>query len=777
VLEVDVALERVAARASSVLGREKVLALRPGTDRQRLSEELATVQEAADFLEERSNWVPPELPDARSALRRLAPDGSVLDPDQLFRVRALLTAGRALREALGESHETLPRLWAAVRELHTDVRRETEIGRTVDGSGQVLDSASKELRRIRGELRRAHTRIVRRLEQYLPSLDERHRVSDASVTIRNGRYVVPVRREGRRDVGGIVHDESATGATLFIEPPLAIQLMNDLKELEQEEAREVHRILTEHSRALRPSLRELEASQEAVARFDSLYARARTAREWGATPPELLESGSQELRVVRGRHPLLDTTAEGTVVPFDLQLGPGERAMVVSGPNTGGKTVFLKAIGLLSALAQCGVVPPVGPGTRLPIFDDIFADIGDEQSIARSLSTFSAHLSNLRHILEHAGSGSLVLIDEMGTGTDPAEGAALARAMLEALVERRALSIVTSHLGALKRLDTEGSGVVNASLEFDPDRMEPTYVLVKGRPGRSYGLAIARTLGFPPAVLDRAEEHLSEEDVRLDELLAKLERAEREARESAESLADEKADTLRRAEELEVRERDLAVRERSAERQAREEARRMLLNARSEVEQAIREVREAGSEELARVGRDARRRVERAAARHEPVGELEVEAGAIPLQAGTQVRIRASGTPAEVVEVRDDRAVISASGIRMTVPLTELVPAVAASAPAQRLADRGGWVAPEVSGSSELDLRGLRVDEVQLELERALDGAVLQDLGELRIIHGKGTGALRQRVQELLRSEGRVREFRLGGPGEGGAGVTVARLR
>ncbi len=776
VLELEAALERVAARASSELGRRRVLELRPHDDRDRLVKELATVQESVEFLEADPRWTPPPLPDAYGALERLTLEGSVLDAAQLSTLGSLLTSGRLLREAFAGEREGSPLLWDLCRRLHADVKGEQAIARTVDPAGHVLDTASRELRRIRSGLSQAHSRIVRRLEQYLGTLPDRHRVSDASVTIRNGRYVVPVRREGRREVGGIVHDESATGATLFVEPPLAIQLMNDLKELERAEAREIHRILTERSEALRPSLHALQASLEAAVVLDTFYARARVARDWRATLPELLPAASQELRIVDGRHPLL--LGEGgpeTVVPFFLELVDGERALVVSGPNTGGKTVFLKALGLISTLAQCGVVPPVGAGSRLPVFGEIFADIGDEQSISESLSTFSAHLANLRQIVERAGPDTLVLIDEMGTGTDPAEGVALARSALETLVERRALSIVTSHLGALKRLDLEGSGIVNASLEFDPDRMEPTYVLVKGRPGRSYGLAIARKLGFPAPVLDRAEVHLSEGDARLDDLLEKLQREERAARALADSLAGEKAGAERLAAELADRERKLTEREKTERSRAHEEARRLLMEAREVVEAAIQEVRESGTAELAEVGRQARRRVEEAAARHRASAEPVHASPPSGVSVGDRVRIRSSGTEGEVLELREGRALVSMAGLRMQVPLGELA-ALPAPAPTRRRSRDGGWSAPEIRGTTEIDLRGLRVDEVQLELERGLDGAILGDFEEVRIIHGKGTGAVRQRVQELLGLEPRVKSFRLGGPGEGGAGVTVAVL-
>jgi DNA mismatch repair protein MutS2 len=782
VLDLNAALSRVAGRATSDVGREQVLALTPSVDRTAIQEELAAVTEMAAFLDEHPRWAPPVIPDARSALSHLGVQGSVLEPGQLHAIGTLLTAGRVLAEALAEEKARESRVWTRARDVHADRAREDAITRTVDAAGHVLDSASGELRRIRSDLTRAHAKIVKRLESFAGGLDDRIAVPDASITVRNGRYVVPVRREGRRDVGGIVHDESASGATLFIEPPLAIQLMNDLTDLERAEQREVFRILQEHSEALRPMAEALARSQAVLATFDGLYARARSARDWRGVAPELLASTAEGVSVVEGRHPLLLSRGPGDeVVPFTLVLDPGERTMVVSGPNTGGKTVFLKAVGLIAALTQCGIVPPVSKGTRVPVFGRFYADIGDEQSIAESLSTFSAHLANLRDVLEGADSSAMVLIDEMGTGTDPGEGAALARAILEFLTEEGALTIVTSHLGALKQLDTADSGVVNASLEFDPDRMEPTYRLVKGRPGRSYGLAIARRLGLPAGVLDRADLHLSEGDARLDDLLERLQRAEQEARELAASLADQQAQTARLSTELEERQGRLTRQEASADERAREEARRMLLDARAEVERAIREVKEASGDDLAAAAGAARRRVEKAAARHRGSrGGSDTRRGAgDAIGVGDRVRIRSSGTKARVEEVRGDRVRVSASGLRLEMPASELERVAGESqdqAPT-RGGQAGGWVPSESTASMEADLRGLRVDEVQLELDRALDGAVIEDFSELRIIHGKGTGAVRQKVQELLKRESRVRSFRLGGPGEGGAGVTVAVLR
>lgn len=781
VLEFARALELVAGRASSELGRERVRGLVPRTDARAARRELARVGAAMRFVEEKPSWGMPPVPDVRAALSEMAAEGAVLEPAALHRIGVLLSSSRGAGSELAGRAQSYEELDTLADLLIEDRDAERDVERCVDPDGQVRDGASPELKKLRGRLRGAHARIVRALESYMASLPEKIVVADASVTIRDGRYVIPIRRDGKGEVGGIVHDESQTGATLFVEPPVSIELMNELRELEREEAREVRRVLGRLTARLAPLREALAGALEALVQLDSLVARARTAAAWKASPPELTDAEAGELHIVQGRHPLLVERGEEPVVPFDLEVAPGERALVVSGPNTGGKSVFLKAVGLVATLAQSGVVPPVGAGTRLPVFGSFFSDIGDEQSIAESLSTFSAHLANLREIVEHAAADSLVLIDEMGTGTDPAEGAALARAILEELVARGALTLVSSHLGELKRLDARGSGIVNASLQFDSERMEPTYRLVKGRPGRSYGLAIARRLGFPARVLDAAEGHRDEGEARMEDLLARLERREREVDELVASLDRERAETRRLREEVEAREASVREAEESAERRAREDARRVLLDARAEVEEAIREVRgaaEAG-EDLDEAARAARRRVEEAAQHQQRRAPAPERAGSAPdVHVGDRVRVAATGARGRVRELRSDRAVVEAGGLRLELPVTDLEPDAAEGGEPEGTARSGGWRGGTAGVARvEVDLRGLRVDEMELELNRAMDRAVLEDLPELRIIHGKGTGALRKRVGELLKDDARVRGFRPGEPGEGGAGVTVATFR
>ncbi len=535
VLEYRDALDIVARYASSSLGGDAVRALEPSTDLGWIEPELARVDQMRGFLRGDSGWYTPAIPDVRDPLRKLRVEGSVLDGAQLRDVATLLASSRVTRRAIQGQAATFPLLAMLAGALMEAEKEETEIGRTVDDHGTVRDEASPLLYRTRREIKSARNRLVEKLAAFVGSLPAHYQVPDASVTVREGRFVIPVRREGRGEVGGIVHDESGTGATLFVEPPVAVEMMNRLRELEATEQREVTRILRELSARLRPMQPELLATLDAMVALDSVYARARYAIKSDGHVPRLLPAGTEEYEVVNGYHPVLQARS-AAVMPFDLRMDAGERTLLISGPNTGGKTVLLKAIGLISLLTQSGIIPPVGPRSRLPIFRQVFADIGDEQSIEASLSTFSAHLKNLREALDGADWESLVLTDEIGSGTDPVEGGVLARAILIELTRRSAFTVATTHLGQLKLLATEERGVVNASLQFDAERLQPTYRLVKGIPGRSYGLAIARRLGMAPSVLEHAESALPQGERDVARLLLDLEAKEQRLSEATVAL-------------------------------------------------------------------------------------------------------------------------------------------------------------------------------------------------------------------------------------------------
>jgi DNA mismatch repair protein MutS2 len=787
VLQYPEALDLVAKHAASSLGADAVRALEPSDTLGWINEELRGVDQMLAFLLRSEDWGVPTIPDLRIPLRRLAIEGSVWEGTWLRDAGVLLASARETRRAIGQHGADYPILKAHTENLAQMEREEESIRRAIDSSGGVRDDASRELSKVRREIRGARSRIVEKLEQYMSSLPDRTRVADASVTVREGRYVIPIRRDARGEVGGLVHDESATGNTLFVEPPIAIELMNRLRELEMAEAREVQRILRELTASLRPHAPQLEASLATLIIIDSLYARARFALHFNGHRPEVLPEDDGGYALLDAKHPLLLAGA-GPVVPFELTMEKDERVLLVSGPNTGGKTVLLKAIGLTSALVQSGIIPPIGRGSRLPVFRDFFADIGDEQSIEASLSTFSAHLKNLREILEHADHSSLVFIDEIGSGTDPAEGGALAQAILVELARRGTMTVATTHLGELKQLAGHEPGVVNASLQFDSQELRPTYRLVKGVPGRSYGLAIAKRLGFPEGILRRANEFLPEQERRLERLLLELEEKERTMMAALDEADRERREALALRKSVEEREHNVRKREQEAERRARQQARDMLLAAREEVEAAVRELRAAAVEgtndgAIDEAVRLARRRVEEAA-QHQtekmPDAVSAARAGNAPAEigVGSRVRIAATGAEGTIVELRDNRATVETGGLRLQIPLGGLEEAAGASSPAKKMTRvrTPAWTAPDTEAKSEIDLRGMRAEEVQIDLERALDAAISVGLPSLRIIHGKGTGVLREVVSEVLRADKRIRAFRPGGTGEGGTGVTVVEL-
>ncbi len=798
VLEFTRVLERIGARCASALGRDAVLSRRPSRDFVEVIAALEEVAAARDLHLAHPGWAPMPPPDARSALRRLVVDGSVLEPGDLLLVLRLLEAGADVHDGLTACLPDGPHPMVTYLDRCPRISGSIALlNRVLEDDGSVADGATPGLRVIRQKIRGARVRIVRRLEAFVQTLSDRVRVPDASVSLREGRYVIQIRREGKTEVGGVIHGDSATGATLFVEPPLAQAMMRELQGLLDEESLEVHRILREVTDRLRPDAARLQDMLLALIALDSLWARALVAAQWGAHLPTMLrpeEEAREGLVVVEARHPLLlDLAREGggqpgerEVVPFSLVLAPHERALVLSGPNTGGKTVFLKAMGLLPLLAQAGILPPVGEGTRLPMVQEIFADIGDGQSIAESLSTFSAHLARSREILDEATAGTLVLMDEMGTGTDPAEGAALAQAILETLVARGVRAIVTSHLGALKRLDAEGTGIVNGSLLFDSSRIAPTYQFQKGRPGRSYGLAMARRLGLPAHVLDRAEALVGGGELELETLLASLEEKEAELARALFTARSSRADAEAIKANWEARMRALERREQAAQKQAREDARRFLLGAREEVEAAIRHLQDVDARERGEAARSARARVEEAARalQEERAGALRVSqprqtSPPSPLVVGQAVRLVAAGTQGTVHSIEEDRGrvVVDVGGMRLTVAV-DAVERVT-DTPARQGRERNAVVAtlPEMTARHEVHLLGLRVEEVALRLGRALDAAVMAQLPSLRIVHGKGTGALRTRVHTVLAEDARVRSFRGGVHGEGGAGVTIAELQ
>ena len=744
-LEFPAALARVAEHAAGPLGAARVRGRRPGADPTLIHDWLAQVAELAALLLTDDAIRAAPVPDITPALDLLAVPGSVLEGSALAEVSIFLGAARAVSTELGRLTASAPRT-AALRVEPLPKTLEQRLGPALGPDGTVLDGASPDLARARKAVREARDRLVARLEKILAGLDARDRAADAGVTMRENRYVIPVRSTSQARVGGIVHDESATRATVFVEPPEAIELGNELRARESAEQREVLKVLRELTDMLRPHLAGLAASLEMCVAFDDLCARSRYAVEVNGFVPAI---GTGPLAIHDGRHPLL-LGGDRIVVSFDLTLAADEWTVLVSGPNTGGKTVLIKAVGLVCLLAQSGIIPPLGPQSTLPVFSSMFADIGDRQSIAESLSTFSAHTRALREILAEAGPGSLILLDEIGSGTDPAEGGALAAATLRSLTRRRAVTLATTHLGALKQLAAETVGIVNASLQFEAETLTPTYRLLKGVPGRSYGLAIAKRLGLPADVLADAERSVPDSDRTLDRLLAsvearrkELEQRERELTAARDALVEEQGAVERRGEDVAHRENVVQGRERALDADARERARVYLLEARKTVEAALAQARAAVDEVTAK---EARRLVEEAIEKTGETGEEKREAGSGKRETWQSLEDlrRARGT--------------SNPGPRTTFPDSR-------------------FPLPVSAVTTEISLRGLRADEAEGELLRALDAAVLAEAPFLRIIHGKGTGALRDMVRRTLAADPRVAHFDVAPANQGGTGATIAEFR
>jgi DNA mismatch repair protein MutS2 len=782
-IELAPVLEVVAGYAAGTLGAARVRARRPTLDLEWIALELARVGETAGLFRRGDALLAEAVPDVSTALARLRIEGSVLEGTDLVAIQRVLGAARRVHADLRRVGEGAP-LAAALARPPADKAIERRLEQSLDADGSLLDGASPALAAARRGVQQARQRLLRRLDSLLRGLDTGVASADASVTVRGGRYVIPVRRDSRNRPAGIVHDESGSAGTLFVEPTEAIELGNALREAEVEEERESLRVLRELSAMLRPELPALRDAVEMCVAVDDLVARARYAVASEGEVPEMVAAPAG-IRMVNGRHPLLLAGAE-PVVPFDLEMAPDERTLLISGPNTGGKTVLLKAVGLASALAQSGIVPPVAPGTRLPAFGGYFADIGDRQSISASLSTFSAHVAMLRRVLADADAGSLVLLDEVGSGTDPAEGAALAAAILASLTERGTLTLATTHLGALKDLASHTPGVVNASLQFDAATLTPTYRFVKGVPGRSYGLAIARRLGIAPDVLADAEARVPDAERNLDALLAAVEERGREARETQARLDQRDAELEALAARLvaqdasqTAREAELKRREKEADRAGRRQAKQYLMDARRLVEEALGAARAAGDE----AAREARKMVEEGIreAREEEAGQ-EGSGAAGPSEDGraigvkTRVRLPSGGT-GEVLELRGDgTAVVAAGAMKVVLDAAQLTALPPASGPATPLSRRPAAPLPDVASPLELDLRGLTGDEAEQATIAAVDAAVLAEQPFLRIIHGMGTGVVRDRVRRVVSGDRRVTRYGFAPRNQGGTGVTIVEF-
>jgi DNA mismatch repair protein MutS2 len=784
-LEFPKVLERLANHTSFSLGRERAQALQPATDVETVRALLAQTDEGLRVLDEGVEMSLGGARDIRAAVRR-AERGGVLDPEQLLDIQSTLECGDRVRNAIGRLDESYPWLHEQHQRMGAFRGIVEAIGTSIDERGEVMDSASPALGRIRTELRTAQNRIVERLNALVGS-SFRTLVQESLVTVRNGRYVIPVRADAKGQVRGIVHDQSASGATVYIEPAQITDLNNRWRQLQLDEADEVERILLELSGRVGDEAPRILSTVDALGAIDVVLAKARYGAALRATRPEINGPQNQQLSLLEARHPLLT----GHVVPISISLGHTFKVLVITGPNTGGKTVALKTVGLLTLMAQCGLLIPALEGSQVAVFSGIFADIGDEQSIEQSLSTFSSHMSTIIGILRDMPPDSLVLLDELGAGTDPTEGAALARAIITYLLQQDVRAICTTHYSELKAFAYSEPGVENASVEFDVETLSPTYRLSIGLPGRSNALAIASRLGLPPQIIDLARSFLTSSEKHVETLLADIARERDEVGElyARAGEANREAQRLRQRLQDEV-ESILAQRE-SILAEARAEAEASVEGLRQQLDRLEIELRTSLAAPQVSLASLKQRLDETVKTEPALLAPRRPKPPRLPppsthaIGVGDRVEVTRLGQTGIVTAIHQgrDEVEVQVGVLKTRVKHGELRFLGEGEKEAER-ETHNRTAATTVSAHRsiaaspglELDMRGWRADEVAPQLERYVNDAYMAGMPFVRIIHGKGTGALRQVVREELSTNPLVSSFASAEPREGGDGVTIARL-
>lgn len=783
-LEYEKILSMLAAEAGSFLGKEKAAALTPSSDFDEVEARLAETAEARDVLAVSS---PPlgAIRDIRVVLKKAAMEAT-LEIEELSDVVSVLYATREAKKYFKElSPELAPTIRERARQLEILGQLENRLENAIDEHGALRDDASLTLAKLRRGIRAAQRKIKDVLSSVIHSTAQQKYLQDAIVTIREDRYVVPVKQEYRGAIPGIVHDQSATGATLFIEPMEVVSLNNEIKELTLSERQEVARILRGLSADIGRSADILQDNLEILAGLDFAFAKARLARKLRAAQPELNREG--RVRIEKARHPLL---ADEKVVPIDLSLGGDFRMLLVTGPNTGGKTVSMKTLGLLALMAQSGLFIPAAVGAEMTVYREIFADIGDEQSIEQSLSTFSSHMGHIVRILDEAERDDLLLLDEIGAGTDPEEGAALAMAILERFLEIDVSTVATTHYSELKTFAYARKGVENACVEFDVETLRPTYRLLLGVPGASNAFAISARLGLAKSILLRAEALIREDHAQFEKVVGALEREKILYEERNAEIAERSA----RAKELEEKWRKLkdevARKKTEILKAAKNESAALVRRTRREAEDIIQSLKEQAKEQNEKsrnaAMQDARGRLRdmadevRPGFSSNPAYREKVDVA--KLRVGDEVYIVSLDQRGTVLEVKGKEILVQV-GVMKTTVKADACRFAARAKKETKEAERGARMAAgtlltkTASVRREIDLRGCLVDEGEQLLAKFIDDAQLAGLKDILVIHGKGTGALRKGLHEYLKAHKSVRSFAIADMDEGGLGATVVKLK
>jgi len=781
-LEFPKVLERLARHASFSLSEERARALRPAATVDEAQRLLAETSEGRQLLSAQPQTGVGGARDLRASLQN-ASRGMALTPGDLLDVKGTLAAARSLARQLLDAQSTYPLLGAIAGNMPQPAGVVDAITKAISARAEILDSASDKLASIRGELSVAHERLLARMQKLLTSQGFAKALQEPIVTQREGRYVLPIRAEARSQVKAVVHDQSASGATLFVEPLQVVELNNKWRELQLAEKEEERRILLALSALVAEHAAEIGAVLEGLATLDLAFARARYAEELNANPPELVAMNAKEkhpgvvLRLFEARHPLLDPL---TVVSLDIELFSENYCLVITGPNTGGKTVTLKTVGLLALMGQSGLHIPAQAGSQISFFESIYADIGDEQSIEQSLSTFSGHITNIVHILKEADQRSLVILDELGAGTDPQEGAALARAILDHLVQLGIPTLVATHYPELKTYAHATKGVVNASVEFDLKTLAPTYHLTVGLPGRSNALAIATRLGLRPDVIEAARSTIDPADLRAEDLLDEIHR-ERDRARQAHSRAEEaqhaaqslRAELAERLEKIEDERLDLLEKARHQAQTELESLRDEIGKLRADLARARQPLQDLQA--IKQTADELEEKVEQPA----PRKSVPESGPNRPLRLGDAVRVRSLGARGILTALGEEEAEVQIGALRARARFNDLellADQQAANGDKEVEWSRSITQLAESPGD-EISLRGQRFEDAFNNLDKYLDAAYAAGLGSARIIHGKGTGTLREMVHKELKKRDYVQRFAFADSNQGGEGVTVAYFK
>ena len=764
---------------SSGMGQAKISDMFPSSDFETVYRWQKETSEACSLIETGTNPLA-GLYDIRASIKR-AELGGVLEGTELLNIASTLGAARRIRRLLQESAELYPYLNDVGIHLSNHKKLEDDILDILDDKGFVKDHATPELRKLRIAIRQHQQSMKSKMESFIRNPNIQKYLQESIITMRNDRYVIPVKQENRHAVPGIVHDASNSGATLFIEPMVIVDLNNELRQVLMQERDEVLRILQELSGKIGLDYVFIQRSVEALANFDVIFARARLAFAMKATEPEISRDGS--LRFWQARHPLL----QGKVVPIDVRLGDRFRILLITGPNTGGKTVTLKTVGLLNLMGQCGLHIPAQVGSKIGLFEAIYADIGDEQSIEQSLSTFSSHMTNIVRIMESAGENSLVLFDELGAGTDPTEGAALAMSILEELLHRKSKVVATTHYSELKIFAYHHDGVENASVEFDIETLRPTYRLMIGIPGRSNAFEVAQRLGLNEKIIDYARGKVGSDQLKVEDMLALLEdNLKQSQQDRAEALAlRQQWENEKKAIQAEREEANQKSRERVQ--RAQSEAAGVIKSARLEAEEILTELRalrrNVSEKELTEAAQKSRQTLRNMSGRMAALDEHAQTPGdpVTDVSVGDPVVWMKYMVEGVVIEEPNpqNEVMIQAGAMKMAVPLSQLRVGTKKTMEKIKTVVSANKGIPENNAATktQIDLRGQTLDEAIMATDKFLDDAFIAQLNKVWVIHGKGTGVLRAGVRDYLKSHPQVKSYTFAPFNEGGDGVTVVELK